>query len=75
MKKFFKTFLVGLGLAPLISCYIVMVWIFLTAYKNGGTTLVLINKFNEANIELLGIIISIPFVLYLIYKIFKYLFY
>ncbi len=72
MKKFLKALITVLGLAPLLTSYLIIMWIFFAAYLSEGKVLILINKFNEANIEIVGIIITIPFVLNLIYKIFKY---
>lgn len=53
----------------MLVCYVNMVLTFIVAYIDPGKrVLVTINTYNEANLELMLILLSIPFVLKYLYK-------
>ena len=61
MKKIIKVLCVSI----LIGCYLVMLSTFMAAYNTDDKSIVVkINKYHEANFELIYLIISLPFVLW-----------
>jgi hypothetical protein len=60
------------GLIYLITSYIVMFYLFINAFRDPRKgTIVLINEFGEANIELVVLIIGAFFVIWFVYDFFK----
>jgi hypothetical protein len=52
----------------LILNSIILLWIFFTAYVNNYKTLVTINDFGEANIELFIFLLNVPIITYMFFN-------
>lgn len=61
----------ALGIIGITSAYISFIYIFMAAYMNGGSIMVHINRYSEANVELILNLILLPFVSMFIYKLAK----
>ena len=70
MKRL-QAIIIGIGIASLISHSIVLFITFLSAYLQGYKVIVDINKFGEANLELVVIPLTIGLGIYSVYILFK----
>ena len=59
-----------LGYATIVASLVTMTYIFVNAYHSGYETLVTINDYGEAKIELIWMIIGVPCSIYILMKMF-----
>ena len=63
--------LIPIGIVILVCIYIAMLITFSMAYFNGYEVIVYINNYNEAHIEMIFLLLTIPIVAYTAYQTLK----
>jgi len=62
------------GLSVLVACFLTYLMVFFLAYLTPEKAIkIYVNRYNEANFELIWALVSIPFVFLVVWEIMKYI--